>query len=616
MPTCGLYLITESTICLDSDEVICKIGKTENVSARLRNLQTSNSCELEVVHSVRTINYNELERIIQNNYKNRNIRGEWFKFKLSEIEQCKQYMDRECLIYTNILVDNNNTEGHVYFIKRIHKKYTSGSIICKIGKTDNDVQYRLTGLQTCNALQLKIHSTYKYPSCFDLEYIIHTIFKGNKIRGEWFEFTKEEFEYCVNCIRQILSKFDDINPVEYTMKLGLEFKLEIKHILVQDNHLSPNIVYELLDKQLDVLMGINDSRDNLTFISKICNSETTIKANHKHYPDMLKNNGKVIDQFKYNICSEVLDKSQTFTNYTNTKHNQPLDNEFEVNKYIYQCDNCRYVTNRPGNYGNHLRSIKHYNNHNQTSFQTRNEQNMKIKQQAKEIGNNYTQNLIEEIMKLKQDMKEIKNKPHQEQKEIKQEIDELIKANMASKRSKPMSKLSHILMHYYETPPLESLNIDIYSTIDINALIIRQHNRLTKTLGKFLIDHYKKDDPFLQSFWVTDISRKTYVIRCKINNSVEWHTDFQGIMISDLIINPMLTTIGLILKGINSEVTSALFSEQNKGGKTHTNLVKKQFLINQLFDLIVNDDLRWSILNYITKFFRLIKYNDSKEHQY
>lgn len=70
-----------------SDGSLCKFGYSRDPNSRLKHLQTGNSNQLELVHSVSVrgdLCAKTLERTLHREYAYRRVRGEWFRCSVSE----------------------------------------------------------------------------------------------------------------------------------------------------------------------------------------------------------------------------------------------------------------------------------------------------------------------------------------------------------------------------------------------------------------------------------------------------------------------------------------------------------------------------------------------------
>ena len=84
-------------------------------------------------------------------------------------------------------------------------------------------------------------------------------------------------------------------------------------------------------------------------------------------------------------------------------------------------------------------------------------------------------------------------------------------------------------------------NISIF---DVVELIIKNHNnyQLDKYLGNILIDAYKTDNPKHQSLWNVDTTRLHFIL-----NDNGWTSDNCGIKLNNLIINPFLKIVKIMI---------------------------------------------------------------------
>lgn len=82
-------------------------------------------------------------------------------------------------------IDNDETGGIVYFIKNI----ITNNI--KIGRTNDDIETRLSCLQTGNDCELVVIKTIE---CYSriIEKELHTKFAEYHVRGEWYKITEEQ----------------------------------------------------------------------------------------------------------------------------------------------------------------------------------------------------------------------------------------------------------------------------------------------------------------------------------------------------------------------------------------------------------------------------------------
>ena len=86
-----VYLINE----VSTDNY--KIGKATDMKNRLSGLQTGNSTTLQVLILLETCDYTLLENTLHNIFKPNNIKGEWFKFKPSILQEVVLVMHNMCI---------------------------------------------------------------------------------------------------------------------------------------------------------------------------------------------------------------------------------------------------------------------------------------------------------------------------------------------------------------------------------------------------------------------------------------------------------------------------------------------------------------------------------------
>lgn len=98
---------------------------------------------------------------------------------------------------------------------------------------------------------------------------------------------------------------------------------------------------------------------------------------------------------------------------------------------------------------------------------------------------------------------------------------------------------------YPNAPPLEAMPNYLAIKNDCGkkelALVLSEfykEGKVVKYLGQFYLDHYKKLKLEEQSFWSSDISRLSCIIKKIVDNKAIWVTDKQGIETKKTIIKP------------------------------------------------------------------------------
>ena len=257
-------------------------------------------------------------------------------------------------------------------------------------------------------------------------------------------------------------------------------------------------------------------------------------------------------------------------------------------KYI--CESCNYETYDQSNFIKHKNTKKHVQNVQQTNIKkdTKKYESSRdpIKIQPNQFENTkalYTCQHCEQSFKHKTNL--YRHQKHRcevriETKDVQIENVELKKqnqtlmnivqkqSNMAENNSetikKSMNVLSFVTKQYPNAPPIEELEYDKFNKITkclmydikskkkinrtIEEIIIFhfKNETLPETLGRAIVEEYKKDDPEDQSMWSSDVSRLTFIVKSvfgKNNSKSKWISDKNGVHFTDLIIKPMFEII-------------------------------------------------------------------------
>ncbi|AOP33813.1 hypothetical protein A0128_08135 [Leptospira tipperaryensis] len=83
----------EGYLYIIADAKHYKIGITQDVEARFRNLQTSTSSELKMVYSEKLRDYQSLEKKIHKEFAHKRVKGEWFDLVDADIIAIKALID-------------------------------------------------------------------------------------------------------------------------------------------------------------------------------------------------------------------------------------------------------------------------------------------------------------------------------------------------------------------------------------------------------------------------------------------------------------------------------------------------------------------------------------------
>lgn len=122
------------------------------------------------------------------------------------------------------------------------------------------------------------------------------------------------------------------------------------------------------------------------------------------------------------------------------------------------------------------------------------------------------------------------------------------------------------------------LDADIPKSASLFAILANKHKnkKLGKYLGEIIIKEYKKEDPFKQSLWTSDVTRFAYVVRESVNKKAIWVRDKNAQKVRKYTINP-----------ITDHIRKIMLEEREKCRKETVNL-----LISEEFEYI--EDPSWT----------------------
>ena len=78
----------------DNDQYIIKIGRSYNVTERMKQIQTSNPYKISLIQAYKCNDCCILEKMVHNYYKEKRLEGEWFKFTEQDINECKELISK------------------------------------------------------------------------------------------------------------------------------------------------------------------------------------------------------------------------------------------------------------------------------------------------------------------------------------------------------------------------------------------------------------------------------------------------------------------------------------------------------------------------------------------
>lgn len=124
-------------------------------------------------------------------------------------------------------------------------------------------------------------------------------------------------------------------------------------------------------------------------------------------------------------------------------------------------------------------------------------------------------------------------------------------------------------------------------------------------IGEIIRGEYKKDDPEVQQFWTTDISRLSFVVRRVMQTNEEiWARDPKGVTLTKYIIAPILAEVRTMMKKYNTYCY-----EQMKDSSIDNDEVEKfgdaMMSCTKIIRDINNNVLHEPILKYVTPHFQI-----------
>jgi len=175
-----------------------------------------------------------------------------------------------------------------------------------------------------------------------------------------------------------------------------------------------------------------------------------------------------------------------------------------------------------------------------------------------------------------------------------------------------VSTMAYVIKNFKDAPALESvkdyslLHFEQQSNAEFveNLIVEYKNNTLHIYVSDFIIKTYKKADPSKQSFWNSDTSRLTYIIRELISqNKLDWTVDKRGLKVIKKVVDPVLEYIE---EQAREYVKNVKVNKNDKANEMEKKL-SQQKLGNEIISQIENKVLSDEIIKYITPHFYLIR---------
>lgn len=321
---------------------------------------------------------------------------------------------------------------------------------------------------------------------------------------------------------------------------------------------------------------------------------------------------------------------------------------------IHNCRSCKYITDNKSNYNKHLKSNSHIQNeiyHKKKLtcddcamvFSYRQSLTRHKKYYCKPIINdNIPNDQVTALVEQNKQLIEQNNNYMEQNNNLIQLFTEYVKdnnpkqlpinnsfnTNNTNTNTYNISIKNYLQQNHADAPALEGLpdyakikyidydetdeNVEKPDKDDFaNTLSYNYNNSgLSKYLGDFIIQHYKKIDPSQQSMWSSDISRLTYIIKELLaNNDSIWAHDYKGIKTKTYIINPLLKYIREYIDGYwIDKLEDYKRSKLDNFNKYHTIYVT----LYKIKKEIENDVLGNDIIRYIAPHFYMDRKTTTK----
>jgi len=319
----------------------------------------------------------------------------------------------------------------------------------------------------------------------------------------------------------------------------------------------------------------------------------------------------------------------------------------------YFCEKCNYTTERKFDWEKHITTSKHKNKCKKVYFCEKCNKTLNSKSNFylhKKKCQNINENLIEELSennfhekvssseenlrtqlkkakeelqneKLKREFENLKIKHECDQKEIERLNKLLNQSNKTTEKAlkitdKTISAIKYANENFKNAPaltPINNFNLLDYdlSNEDGKKLLLEtllyhyKTNSVHTIFGNHIISQYKKENVTEQSMHATDTSRLNYIIRIsKDEKPVQWFTDKNGVIISDVIIEKLIDHYVDLLKWYQKKLTDEMSKDP---GRPQPYIQQKvENILNMLMD-VDNGQLVKNTNKYIAPFFNLDK---------
>ena len=174
-----------------------------------------------------------------------------------------------------------------------------------------------------------------------------------------------------------------------------------------------------------------------------------------------------------------------------------------------------------------------------------------------------------------------------------------------------LSAFAFINKNYTKTPVLTKPNFKLLKGFKeigdkgqpkfIENMVYKFINKIAhEEIGDIICDYYKKDDPKLQSLWVTDPSRNSYVIRSKVNDNTLWVKDRGGNDSRQLTIDPVIVKLKKQLINYQKTLQKEISKESNERKMSLDTIIEHLKKSSDFIEEIKKNEFQKKVLDYLS----------------
>lgn len=120
------------------------------------------------------------------------------------------------------------------------------------------------------------------------------------------------------------------------------------------------------------------------------------------------------------------------------------------------------------------------------------------------------------------------------------------------KNAQPLKEIPHeefkrlVYQENYGKKLHKNKKVTDFEASEIITYFFKQNN-LIDLLGNVIVSFYKETQRELQPLWVSDVSRKSFIVNKECDGINQWATDKSGVKVSEIIVKPLLVYIDKLM---------------------------------------------------------------------